>query len=125
MALVVIGSSIYWVAYNTGSIVPTQKESYAFFETHCYPSNEYERFHAVPYSLENSFPLVKLGVQDKWATAPEARVPACSSTDVTSPALRVISEPRFLRWFRWTQICLGWVLTTLFVGGVTGILRKS
>jgi hypothetical protein len=125
LALVVIGSSIYWVAYNTGSIVPTQKESYAFFETHCYPSNEYERFHAVPYSLENSFPLVKLGVQDKWATAPEARVPACSSTDVTSPALRVISEPRFLRWFRWTQICLGWVLTTLFVGGVTGILRKS
>ena len=124
LVLVVIGSSVYWAAYNMGSIVPIQKEPYTFFEVHCYAPNEYERFHPIPYSLENSFPLVKLGVQDKWAPAPDGRV-ACSSADLTSPALRVISEPRFLRWFRWIQICLGWVLTTLFVGGVTGILRKN
>ncbi len=125
LTLVIIGSGVYWVAYNMGSIVPTQKESHASFEAHCYPSNEYGSFHAIPYSLENSFPLVKLGVQDKWAPAPGPRVLACSSDSLTSPVLQVISAPRFLRWFRWIQICLGWVLTTLFVGGVTGILRKG
>lgn len=125
LALVIIGSGVYWVAYSMGSIVPTQKESHASFEANCYPSKEYGSFHAIPYSLENSFPLVKLGVQDKWAPAPGPRVVACSSNGLTSPALQVISAPRFLRWFRWIQICLGWVLTTLFVGGVTGILRKG
>ncbi len=125
LVLVFIGSSVYWVAYNMGSIVPIQKEPYASFEAHCYPTTEYERFHTIPYSFENSFPLVKLGVQDKWAPAPETRVLACASNGWTSPVLQVISAPRFLRWFRWIQICSGWVLTTLFVGGVTGILRKN
>jgi hypothetical protein len=125
LALVLIGSSVYYVAYNMGSIVPIQKESYASFEAHCYPTNEYERFHTIPYSLENSFPLVKLGLQDKWVPAPEARVLACSSAGWSCPALQVVSAPWLVRWFRWIQICLGWVLTTLFVGGVTGILRKN
>ena len=125
LALVVIGSGVYWMSYRMGSIVPIQKESFTFYEAHCYTPNEYERFHTIPYSLENSFPLVKLGLQDKWAPAPETRVVACCSGGFTSPALYVLSAPRFVRWFRWIQICLGWVLTTLFVGGVTGILRKG
>jgi hypothetical protein len=35
------------------------------------------------------------------------------------------TSPRFLRWFLWFQILLGWVLATLFVAGVTGIIRKD
>jgi hypothetical protein len=33
--------------------------------------------------------------------------------------------PRFLRWFVWVQILLGWLLATLFLAGVTGIVRKD
>jgi len=32
--------------------------------------------------------------------------------------------PRFLRWFLWFQILLGWLLATLFLAGITGIVRK-
>jgi hypothetical protein len=35
------------------------------------------------------------------------------------------TSPRFLRWFLWLQILLGWLLATLFVAGVTGIVRKD
>jgi hypothetical protein len=38
---------------------------------------------------------------------------------------RLGTSPRFLRWFLWFQILLGWVLATLFVAGVTGIIRKD
>jgi len=33
--------------------------------------------------------------------------------------------PGFLRWFRWVQVLLGWLLATLFVAGVTGVVRKE
>lgn len=35
------------------------------------------------------------------------------------------TSPRFLRWFLWAQILLGWLLATLFLAGVTGIVRKD
>jgi hypothetical protein len=35
------------------------------------------------------------------------------------------TTPRFLRWFLWIQILLGWLLATLFVAGVTGIVRSD
>jgi hypothetical protein len=35
------------------------------------------------------------------------------------------TTPRFLRWFLWIQILLGWLLATLFVAGVTGIVRTE
>ena len=38
---------------------------------------------------------------------------------------RLGTSPRFLRWFLWMQILLGWLLATLFVAGVTGIIRKD
>jgi hypothetical protein len=38
---------------------------------------------------------------------------------------RWLTSPRFLRWFLWIQILLGWLLATLFLAGVTGIVRKG
>jgi hypothetical protein len=35
------------------------------------------------------------------------------------------TSPRFVRWFLWIQILLGWLLATLFVAGVTGIVRTD
>lgn len=35
------------------------------------------------------------------------------------------TSARFLRWFVWVQILLGWLLATLFAGGVTGIIHRE
>jgi hypothetical protein len=41
-----------------------------------------------------------------------------------SRASRWLTSPRFVRWFLWAHILLGWLLATLFLAGVTGIVRK-
>jgi hypothetical protein len=35
------------------------------------------------------------------------------------------TAPRFVMCFLWIQILLGWLLATLFVAGVTGIVHKD
>jgi len=35
------------------------------------------------------------------------------------------TSPKFLKWFIWIQILLGWLFATLFVAGYTGIVRKQ
>ena len=72
------------------------------------------------YSVENSLPLVKLGQTDKWQPypGPEAlQRPTSFQSLVTSPG--------FVTWFLRIQILLGWLLTTLFVAGVSGIVHKE
>jgi hypothetical protein len=38
---------------------------------------------------------------------------------------RWFTSPTFLHWFLWIQILLGWLLATLFVAGVTGVVRRE
>jgi hypothetical protein len=42
-----------------------------------------------------------------------------------TPLSRHGTSPQFLRGFIWVQILLGWLFATLFVAGVTGIIRKQ
>ena len=117
--------ALYYVGFLAGIVVPTDKENYSLFVENRSVLPSYEQFHVTAYSLENSFPLIKLGIQDKWepspdnAAAPE-RLPACAGR-----ILRPVVSPGFLRWARWVQIGLGWVLTTFFAAGVSGLIRKD
>ncbi|MGO9273190.1 MAG: hypothetical protein ACLQOO_23630 [Terriglobia bacterium] len=45
--------------------------------------------------------------------------------DPPSRFSRIGTSPRFLRWFLWFQILLGWLLATLFIAGVTGIIHQG
>jgi len=125
LALVIVGSVVYWRGYEAGSIVPTGKDAYDSFAAHKGLPANYEAFNALPYSLKNSFPLIKFGIQDKWAPGPDVLGTRREPVGWTSRFLLRIASPRFLRWFRWLQICAGWILATLFVGGVTGVIRKD
>lgn len=123
LGLILLGTIVYWHGRRT--MVPTQKDAYSEFVTNGDPPPYYGRFHAVAYSIDNSFPLVKLGIQDKWA--PRER--AAQDTALPAGWLQWIEwrtcSPGFLRCFRWGQICVGWILTTLFAVGVSGLIRKD
>jgi hypothetical protein len=51
-----------------------------------------------------------------------------AETDPKRPAYffgRFGTSPRFVMWFLWLQILLGWLLATLFLAGISGIVHKN
>jgi hypothetical protein len=121
--LVLLGFALYGAGYFVGSITPTDKDAYATFKSAQQFPAHYERFHAFIYSVENSLPFVKLGQVERWQADPRPqssvwRVPIL-------PFTLWVSFAGLLRWYQWLQILSGWVLGTLFIAGVTGIIRKD
>jgi hypothetical protein len=103
--LTMVGWLLYWRSYRMGTMVPTDRDAgEAFRSSHTLPAH-YPRFHALIYSLENTFPLVKLGQADKWQPDPSGK-------------------RRDFRWLRWLQIVLGWFLAVLFAAAVSGLVRS-
>ena len=66
----------------------------------------YPKFNAFVYSLESFVPLIKLDQSANWA--PNANR----------------AWGRFLRYYLYLHITAGWVLTTLWVGAVTGLVKS-
>ena len=61
LGLILLGTAVYWNGWKT--MVPTQKDAYADLRDPAklsVPGN-YGRFHALIYSIDNSFPLGEAG----------------------------------------------------------------
>lgn len=123
--LTLLGMVLFWVGFCAGSITPADKDAYAAFKADRQLRSDYERFHASIYSIESSFPLVKLGQIDRWQADPSPQHLVKEIWHWPSSFVVWVSFAGFLRWFRWAEILLGWALATLFVAGVTGIVRKD
>jgi hypothetical protein len=109
--LAFFGMGLFWFGYRHGGVIPTEKDAAATFLSAHQPPPSYEHFHALAYSAENTFPLVKLGQTDRWAPNPNQR--------------SLSSWGGVLRWFQWAQIVLGWIFATFFVAGVSGAVRRD
>ena len=123
--LVVIGWLVFAGARSAGAMVPRDEAAYAHFKAHNVPPDHYEPLSPLVYSLENSLPLVKLGQTDRWGPDP---TPVWRSVNQPKPAANpqeFLGSPKFLFAFQRLQVLLGWVLATLFVAGVTGIVQKN
>jgi hypothetical protein len=114
-----VGASLYWFSYSAGTIAPTDKDAYANFESRRKPPLYYARFQPFSFSLENTFPLVKLGQADKWQPNPGVYV------DGPLRFIAWFGSTTFVRWFIWIQIVLGWLFTTLFLAAVSGIVQHE
>jgi hypothetical protein len=51
--------------------------------------------------------------------------PDPNTEKLRSQPSRWLTSSKFLRWFLWFQILLGWLLATLFLAGVTGLVRNG
>jgi hypothetical protein len=111
VVMALLGMAFFWAGYRHGGMIPTDAAAAATFVSSRQPPASYEHFHALAYSAENTFPLVKLGQTDRWGPNPNQR--------------GLSSWGGGLRWFQWGQIVLGWIFATFFVAGVTGIVRRS
>lgn len=100
-----------------------------------YPPADYTQFNPLIYSLENSFPVVNLGVKERWSPKPEGAtsVPLLRNsilrkvhdTRTLEHCASWLGKPAILRWWLWFHVMAGWVLSTLFVAGMTGIVKTA
>jgi hypothetical protein len=89
------------------------------------------QFNPLIYSLEQSFPLVNLGVKEYWAPYPAGgsmRAPVLqlrilrTMSNATAEDYYVfrLCVPAILRLWLWLQVLTGWV-----VAGFTGIVKSN
>ena len=135
LGLSFVGCMISGFGYLGGAMTPNDEKAFAVFEQRGYPPDYYPQFNPLVYSFEDSFPLVNLGVKDHWAPSqegsPKLPVLHCFSLhwmrDVTLRGVHPFrwNAPVFLRVWSWLQVPLGWGLATLFVAGLTGIVKSG
>jgi hypothetical protein len=79
----------------------------------------YERLHPFLYSLDVFLPFVNLNQRNYWWPDAEA------SGDFQVLHRQVRLRGSTLRYYLWLQILAGWLLSAIFVAGVTGLIRHD
>jgi hypothetical protein len=84
-------------------------------------SDDHPKFNAFVYSVETFVPLLKLGIDEHWAPN------AYRGKSLNVGILGLLGFPRtwgsLLRYYLWFHIIAGWVLTTLWAAGLTGLAK--
>jgi hypothetical protein len=101
------GAICYWRGDEARLMVPIDKDAAESFVSKGKLPSHYSNFSAPIYSLENTFPLVKLGQADKWQPDP--------ANEESRPLQRII----------WLQNIAGWLLATLFVAALSGVVQRD
>ncbi len=101
-----LATCLFWFASVRGAMAPTSKEAYLAWSTGSQMTVAYPQFNPLIYSLENDLPLVKFGLDDKWAPDPTYK-----------PKDRVVSY-NTLRRARVFLIFLGWFQATVLVAAI-------
>jgi sRNA-binding regulator protein Hfq len=101
-----LAACLFWFGNVRGAIAPTSREAYLAWSTGSRMDAAYPRFNPLIYSLENDLPLVKFGLDDKWAPDPTYR-----------PRDRVVSY-NTLRWARVLLILCGWLQATVLAAAI-------
>jgi hypothetical protein len=97
---------LFWFAGVRGAMAPTSKEAYHAWSTGSRMDAAYPRFDPFIYSLENGLPLVKFGLDDKWAP-----------DQAYKPKDAIVSYDT-LRWVRVILILLGWLQATVLAAAI-------
>src|SRR5271165_3806248 len=77
---------------------------------------DYPKFQAFVYSLDTFLPIVDLNQKGYW-------LPNANHGDNVIPGVR-FRWGGLLRIYFWVHIIFGWILTTLWVAGFTGLVRR-
>lgn len=118
IVVIFFGWWLFRRGYSRNLVKPTKEGAYVFEnEWRNRLSEAYPKFNAFVYSLECFVPLVKLGMSEYWM--PNAN----HGQEIRILKFIVFRSGAVLRLYLWFHIIAGWVLTTLWVGGVTGLVK--
>jgi hypothetical protein len=133
VGFILFGYLSFALGYRAGIVAPTDKAAFMDFQVNKL-SPGYQRFNAFTYSLDTFLPIINLGLKDKWMPNPTLssgpnNMPGTLLGDFVSAHLPHVAELQFfksgqaLRVYFWCHLLIGWVLVTLIVAGLTGIIR--
>jgi hypothetical protein len=112
-ALVVsLGWSLVWMGNRAGVMRRTYPEN-----TPGSAADRYEDLYLLLYSLDVFLPFVNLHQEHYWW--PDGR----ATGDFAVLGGRVPIRGSILRCYLWLQIIAGWILSAIFLAGVTGLIR--
>ncbi|MBV9998453.1 MAG: hypothetical protein JO015_04980 [Verrucomicrobia bacterium] len=117
IVIVIIGAGLFKIGYHKRIVMPTAGDAYYADSDETELKERYPKFNALIYSLETFVPLVKLGMESHWI--PNAN----RSSDLHLSRVVLHLNGSMLRCYLWLHIIAGWILTTLWVGGFTGLLK--
>jgi hypothetical protein len=110
--VVLLGWSLVWIGNRAGVMRRTYPEN-----TPGSAADHYEELYPLLYSLDVFLPFVNLHQERYWW--PDGR----TAGEFAVLGGRVPIRGSILRCYLWLQIIAGWILSAIFVAGVTGLIR--
>jgi hypothetical protein len=110
LLFLLVGTACFQVGYWEHLITRAKNVAQEFNEPADYP-----KFQAFVYSLDALLPIVDLRQKGYW-------LPNANKGDNVIPGVG-FRWGGLLRVYFWVHIIFGWILTTLWVAGFTGIIR--
>lgn len=113
LAIVLLGCGVVRMGMRAGVMRRTYPENA--------PSNEdsYEPLHPLLYSLDVFVPFVNLHQEHYWWPDSD------SSGEFVLAGIRLKLRGSTVRAYLWLQIIAGWLLSAIFIAGVTGLIRNE
>lgn len=111
VGFVILGTGFFYWGYRKGVVIPTDHAAYEKFVGSNYTAPpDYQKFNSFVYSLETFIPLIELHQANYWLPNPQGDHQG-------------INSGRYLRWYLWIHILLGWIFTTMLVAGIAGLVK--
>jgi hypothetical protein len=111
--VVLFGWAVTRVAKRAGLMRPTYPENAPIAE------NRYERLYPLLYSLDVFLPFVNLHQEHYWWPDSQA------TGELTIFGLAIRVRGSIVLYYLWLQIIAGWLLSAIFIAGVTGLIRND
>lgn len=120
IGVVVLGTVLFGTGYQHGLITPTEKDCSPPTQViinDCAKYPNYPKFNPLIYSLDVFVPIIDLRLKSAWQ-------PNANNGETEDPILH-LKAGAWLRYYFWLHIFFGWVLTTLWVAGFSGLVRNT
>ena len=121
LAVVLLGCIFFEIGSRADVMRPTKESAYVSDDggEHRRLSEDYPKFNSFVYSLDMFVPLVNLHQASYWLPNANREGKLVIAKRLTLPI-----SGNLLRWYLWVHIILGWILTTLLVVGLSGLIRS-
>ena len=130
---VVIGWGVFFTADYLGYMSP--RDGTVVTELAAHPSEhippQYTEFNALVYALDVYLPVIELGQDAAWGPTDVARSdaptrpPGCSIIGKVQLIAIWLARNGFHRFVYWSEVIFGWIFISLFVAGMSGIMKKD